>query len=190
MTRTFRHRRRRLPSGTPAPANLYDRTGIIGASEVGRRAGDPLEPAERGGLRHAALVMGAAAALFFVGWLGTHGVPQVPTPLETAQAPVQAPPRVLAEPEPVVEKPAVPPETPKEEAPKPATAVVAASETKAKKKPEPKKKPAATAEARSDLPVQTTQPKPKNPVEQFEEQFEQLVGPVFDQMVSQARGGR
>ncbi|MBN6035314.1 hypothetical protein [Amycolatopsis sp. 195334CR] len=191
MTRTLRQRQGRLPSGTPAPANLHDRTGIIGASEAGRRAGEPTNPAERGGLRHAALVMGAAAALFFVGWLGTHGVESVPTPLETAQAPVQAPPRVVTQPEPVVEKPPVQPETPPTEpkaAPKPATAVVAASETK--KKPEKKKPAAASAgEARDDLP-ETTQPKPKNPVEQFEDQVEQFIGPVFDQMVSQARGGR
>ncbi|MGC7100344.1 hypothetical protein ACPZ19_37160 [Amycolatopsis lurida] len=198
MTRTFRQyrqdrqrRSRRPASGTLAPANLHDRTGIIGASEAGRRVGEPMDPAGRGGLRHAALLMGAAAALFFVGWLGTHGVEPAQAPLETAQAPVQSPPRVVAQPEPVAEKPPVPTETTPEPKAKPkqATAVVAASETK--KKPEKKKPSAASAgEARDDLPVKTTQPKPKSPVEQFEEQVEQFIGPMFDQMVHQARGGR
>ncbi|UJW34474.1 hypothetical protein L3Q67_12275 [Saccharothrix sp. AJ9571] len=182
MTRTPR---RQPPHGTPAPENLHDRTGIIGASEAGARVGEPVAAAERGGLRHAALVMGAAAALFFVGWLGTPGGEPVPTPLETAQAPIQAPPRVIAQPEPVVESPVAPETRQPQRKPKQAKAVVAASESK----PKPKK-PSSAGEARSALPPKTSAPKPKNPVKQIEDQFEDLIGPVFDQMVSQARSGR
>lgn len=166
MTRTPVRRARRFSLGTPTAEELFDRSGIIGASSSGPSAGP--RPASFG-LHRAGLMLTAAAALLLVGWLGgMQGVAErdAGAPMEIAQSPPEPAPKIVAPP--VIAAEPVEPEA-QPEPPKRATAVVAAAEPAAEKKVA--RKPSSGGQARVERPAPEPEPSAGQRVERQVQQF-------------------